>query len=652
MKTQITPFAARAIALSMAASISACAPGGTTDADAPESEAEIGTASSALLSGKLFPARGEDLPPGAVWIATNDHHDMHVRRFDTGAGAWTTVRPGVGTVDSPEDYLAYGIPVYASDDGEVVTCWRNAPDNPLDTPHPGRDGCNDEDEDGNPCDQNVTCSCTVPRSGNHLNILSADGNMMLYAHLMPGSVPKEICPHEDEFVTHAEELDPTLGGPKGYNPDMFVPAGSRAFVQKGQFLGYVGDSGASGGPHLHHHMIKEDTGTKIPVSYVGASIQTYPGGSTNASENDWAPLDGSTLLDTGTSDILIRPDDGPGNAWAYAWAQSATTDHNAPSNYSRNSSGDVFGAGVTNTVTHMATGEYLVAFPAIGSVWSGNVQVSAYGTDNVRCKVRGAISLWSAATVRVDCHAPNGALADSKFVVSYVRKGSPTGVGEGAYLTTTDEGSGVVPIINQWNSSGEPNSVERLSAGRYRVRMPGQLPRPRGGTVQVTAFGASSDSCKVASWGTNLDAVTAEVRCFDTSGVASDSLFSLFYTPEHAAGGLSGGHAWANDATTNQYSPPSFYEYTHKAGIGEIAASTTAYRTGTGAYQVRYPALSTTGSTTLVTAYGTTADYCKLSGWSSSGTDSLVTIRCFNASGNAVNTTFVSGYANVDFTVL
>jgi hypothetical protein len=219
-------------------------------------------------------------------------------------------------------------------------------------------------------------------------------------------------------------------------------------------------------------------------------------------------------------------------------------------------------------------------------------------------------------------------------------------------LTTTDEGSGVVPIVNQWNSSGGPNSVNRVSAGRYDVRLPGQLPRPRPGTVQVTAFGAGSDHCKVGAWSTSGDAVTVDVRCFDTSGTPSDSLFSLYYTPEHAAGGLSGGHAWANDATTASYSPSATFEYTHKAGVGEIGTSTTATRTGLGLYQMRYPSLSSTGSTALVTAYGTTSDYCKLSSWAASGSDSVVNIRCFNAAGTPIDTRYVSGYANYDFLIL
>ena len=637
-----------ALLLSMLAPAAGCAAAAEPTEEGADPESE--STALPLASGKLFPGRGEDLPPGAVWRATNDHYDMHVLRFDPVAQAWTRLRPGVEVETAREDHLAYGLPVYASDDGEIITCWRNAPENPIDIPHPGRDGCNDEDEDGNPCDQNPTCSCTIPRSGNHVNILGADGNVMLYAHLMTGSVPNEICPHEAEFVGDAEEVDPTLGGASGFNPDVFVPVGQRATIQKGQFLGYVGHSGASSGPHLHQHMKGYESGDKIAIEYANAQIQTYPGGSTDIDDDDWQPLDGNTPLDT-DPDVLILPDDGPGEAWAYAWASNASADHTPSSSYSRNSSGDLFGAGVANSIDHLATGQYLVAFPNIGSEWTGNLQVVAYGTDNARCKLRGTLTLFSSATARVDCHGPNGALKDSRFVVSYVRKGSPIGVGKGAYLLTTSEASGIVPVVNQWNSTGAPNSVERLSVGRYRATLPGQMPRPRGGTVQVTAYGSSSDYCKVGSWSPSGDAITVDVRCFDTTGAASDSTFSLFYTPEHAAGGLSGGHAWANDASDAEYSPSSSYEYTHKGGSGESATSTTAYRLGVGHYQIRYPFLSTTGSTALVTAYGTSANQCKIGSWTANAGDALVTVRCFNAAGNPVDTQFVSGYANVDFAV-
>jgi hypothetical protein len=134
-----------------------------------------------------------------------------------------------------------------------------------------------------------------------------------------------------------------------------------------------------------------------------------------------------------------------------------------------------------------------------------------------------------------------------------------------------------------------------------------------------------------------------------TRAAPSDSLFSLYYTPEHAAGGLSGGHAWANDATAASYSPSGTFEYTHKAGVGEIVTSTTATHSATGIYQMRYPSLSAAGSTALVTAYGTTSDYCKLSSWTTVGSDAVINMRCFDAAGAPVNTRYVSGYANYDF---
>lgn len=125
------------------------------------------TPASAANGAVPFPFRAEDLPAGSVWRATNGHYDLSVRRFDEAEREWSKYRPGADPADDrAQDEMAYGIPVYSSFAGEVIDCWRNAPDNPPHRPHPARDGCNDQDGDGNVCDQNLTCSCRIPPGGN------------------------------------------------------------------------------------------------------------------------------------------------------------------------------------------------------------------------------------------------------------------------------------------------------------------------------------------------------------------------------------------------------------------------------------------------------------------------------------------------------
>jgi hypothetical protein len=60
-------------------------------------------------------------------------HDLNLLHWVTGRG-WTDLRAGAPTdpaLRRLEDFIIYGRPFYALDDGEVLGCWRNAPDNPA-----------------------------------------------------------------------------------------------------------------------------------------------------------------------------------------------------------------------------------------------------------------------------------------------------------------------------------------------------------------------------------------------------------------------------------------------------------------------------------------------------------------------------------------
>ena len=182
------------------------------------------TAMFAASDAVPFPFRAEHLPPGSVWIVTNQHYDLSVRRFDEAEQEWSSYKPGTDPEgDRAQDKMAYGLPVFSSFAGKVIDCWRNAPNNPPHRSHEARDGCKDQDGDGNVCDQNLTCSCRIPPGGNHITVLTEDGKAVLSAHMGPGTVPSSLCPHDGELLENEPELDGSLGGWKGHNPEMFVP---------------------------------------------------------------------------------------------------------------------------------------------------------------------------------------------------------------------------------------------------------------------------------------------------------------------------------------------------------------------------------------------------------------------------------------------
>jgi len=247
---------------------------------------------TALAQGQTFFSKPSTVPAGAYWTVTNDHgsdgRDLVLKRW-TGS-AWTHLKSGVTDTKANESHLAFGVPVYAIADGEVMTCWRNAPENTFaGAVMPGRDGCSDEEpKDGNVCDQHRKCDCSIPRSGNHVNVRSADGKLILYAHLQSGSVPTRICPNNGTAVADAN----SKSGPNGFYPEIWVPEGKRAKITKGQFLGNVGNNGASSGPHLHIHKTACDTSDcdSVPLMFSGIMASDGVDGTKDINGQKWKLL--------------------------------------------------------------------------------------------------------------------------------------------------------------------------------------------------------------------------------------------------------------------------------------------------------------------------------------------------------------------------
>ncbi len=237
----------------------------------------------------MFPFLADDLNPGERLFAGKCHdagldgvqlaaEDIAAARR-TSNGKWRFVKAG-GNSTKNEDHVVYGKPFYAMADGVVVGAWRNAPDNPKpEVRHPA-----------------LTDKLMVG-GGNHLWIRHADGSHALYAHAQPGSIPPALCPHESALFSQPHN------GPTG-NPDIAdevkIPVGSQPTVKKGQFLGRVGNSGSSDGPHLHVHL--ESGGKPALMVFERGLATSWDGG--NAGLDSWESFGGNTLPH---DDILIWP---------------------------------------------------------------------------------------------------------------------------------------------------------------------------------------------------------------------------------------------------------------------------------------------------------------------------------------------------------
>lgn len=245
------------------------------------------------MTGQLYelPFRAEDLEPGER-LSTRQHKpgtqglgkDIGVRRH-VGSSTWSSGRPGVPT-DRNESLLVYGKPFYAMADGVVVAGWRNAPDNPG----PGQ--THPERETGR-----------IGGGGNCLWVLQDDGVMALYAHAQPGSIPRRLVPIDAELLS-----GPKPDGHEGFHPETVIPRNERVRVRRGDFLGVCGNSGRSGGPHLHVHMeagkSADGSGRSTPHPMTFARGLATPRNDNKADIDAWTRFAGETIPD---GEVLVWP---------------------------------------------------------------------------------------------------------------------------------------------------------------------------------------------------------------------------------------------------------------------------------------------------------------------------------------------------------
>lgn len=193
------------------------------------------------------------------------------------------------------------------------------------------------------------------------------------------------------------------------------------------------------------------------------------------------------------------------------------------------------------------------------------------------------------------------------------------------------------------NSSGDfagqgvNNTITQLDTGEYQVQFPG-IGTASGGHVQVTAYGSGSERCKVDHWNSSGGDVNVFINCFTAGGAAVNTRFSVAYVRKSVGSGA-GAYVWANDSTAAGYTPNLTYQF------NSTGASNTIARQGVGVYAVTLPGQTASGGTVEVTAYGQGSEHCKVSGWTQSGSDTVVTVRCFNSAGALSDAQFNLNFA-------
>lgn len=201
--------------------------------------------------------------------------------------------------------------------GEVIGCWRTAPDNLM----PGI-------IDPRVAGQSGIAPKRIVGGGNHLWVRHDDGNIALYAHAQPGSIPERLCPNGTANGLLPAEASPSMGDPD-IEPQAYVPPGAdpteptgsviggveirRPRVRQGEVLGLIGNSGNTpGGPHLHVHVETGFTTTRSQPTRMEFKrglfgLRVPPPANEflhQANINNWVSFSGSTLPD---SPVLVWP---------------------------------------------------------------------------------------------------------------------------------------------------------------------------------------------------------------------------------------------------------------------------------------------------------------------------------------------------------
>ncbi len=193
--------------------------------------------------------------------------DISGKRYDFSGEKWTSLKGSEdGSVN--ENRMIHGKPIYAMRSGVVIACWRSAPENPR-TKNNSDYVKNSDGEWVSSPDRlwiherlRDVSNRTIPKAGNHLIVEHADGTHSLYAHMIPGSIPFDLCPRSEANYDEAG-INPI---PKNDYPAITGISPTRSYpltVTKGQRIGYVGNSGESTGPHLHVHLADGDPGSSV-----------------------------------------------------------------------------------------------------------------------------------------------------------------------------------------------------------------------------------------------------------------------------------------------------------------------------------------------------------------------------------------------------
>jgi len=287
-----------------------------------------------------------------------------------------------------------------------------------------------------------------------------------------------------------------------------------------------------------------------------------------------------------------------------------------------------------------ATGTYTVRFFGLGAfATQGTVDVTAEGLQPSQC----AVTHWAPDStgtillIGVNCFSVSGAKMDAPFTVAFTSGGSTTGTTDYVWANKPGANSYTPSRPFQFNSSGGTNRIERAGPGRYDVLLPG--PVVQGGTVKVTAYGKTANSCQVDSWADRSPGQIVLVDCFNPAGAPVNNQFTMTFTASDDlfGDGAPSGYLWADQPDASSYTPSTIYQHD--------TAGTTATVTmlGTGEWEALFPGENQGAQgDQQATAYGSTPAHCIVDGPIGIASGESADVFCFDTSGNPLNVTYTT----------
>jgi hypothetical protein len=198
-------------------------------------------------------------------------------------------------------------------------------------------------------------------------------------------------------------------------------------------------------------------------------------------------------------------------------------------------------AGKANTVSHVATGVWVVKMPGLGTpVRAGGVQVTAVDPAGpAKCSLGRWVSKPTEQIFEVRCYHPGIAPLNTGWTISYQHRRSITGGGLPgkprlyAYTANTSPllpGPYAPPAPLNYNSTGATNTIQKAGTGLSLITFPGVGVLPN--SVLVTGWHIGPGMCNLNTlWATfPLGPITIvrDVACYNAGGhfINNESLIS------------------------------------------------------------------------------------------------------------------------------